>query len=140
MTNQSHAPTPDPWAQHRRIAAEWQEMGRGVDRRTQVARMESVRASRAKALSEARIRGAVDRAVREVLRAPEFGETVTQLTGGTLSSDAPEPPAKPLHEMDPEEWRAHAARFGPQAFARQPRRPMSIGELVAGRYEGDSEA
>jgi hypothetical protein len=108
--------------------------------------MEAVRADRAKALSVARIRAAVGRAVRERLRSPEFSETVARLTGGTVRSgaaiteSAPEVLAKPLHEMDPEEWRAHAVQCGPQAFARQPRRPMTIGELVAGRYEGDSEA
>lgn len=133
MSSQPHSLYPEPWAQARRISEEWKEAGRdGADRQTQIARVKAARARRAAVVSEARLRATVDTAVREALARPEVAEALDQLAPAAV-----QPPSKPLHEMNPEEWRSHAAQHGPQAFARQPRRPMTIGELVAGRHGGD---
>lgn len=144
MTSQSHPSPPDPWAQARRIAAVWEEAGRGVDRPTQVARVLAARAAKAAALSEARIKAAVDKAVQETLARPEFAEAVGRLTetedaasAAPAVSAAPALPEKPLHEMTPEEWGAHREAYWVDRLPKL-RRPMTIGELTAGQY--DSEA
>ncbi|MFJ9903929.1 hypothetical protein ACIRVK_13660 [Streptomyces sp. NPDC101152] len=127
----------DPWAQARRIAAEWEAAGRGVDRRTQVARVREARARRADAITEARIRNAVDKAVTEALAKLSTGAPVTE-----SAPPAPDPvtevapPSKPLWEMSSEEWQQHTAQHW--AGRLQPRpRPMTISELIAGRYDTD---
>jgi hypothetical protein len=129
---------PDPWAQARRIAAEWQEARRdGADRQTQIARVKAARARRAAALSEARIKTAVDKAVREALAQPEFAETVDQLTQAAAPvQTVPQAPEKPLYEMTEEEWHAHRLSYWAGRLPDHSR-PMTIGDLVAGRYDGD---
>lgn len=140
MTNQSQPSVPDPWAQAERIAAQWEEAGRGVDRPTQVARVRAARAARAAALSEARLKVAVDKAVREALARPEFAEAVDGLTGTAVTPPtAPVPPDRPLHELTAEEWRTHAQETWAQRLP-QIRRPMTVSELIADRYEDDGEA
>ncbi|TKA11748.1 hypothetical protein [Actinacidiphila oryziradicis] len=144
MTDQYPQPQPDPWAQSRRIAEQWKEMGRGVDRPTQVARIKAARLARAKVATEAeetRLRAVVDRAVAAAVA--EALKNVPQ-AAAALAEAAPEVPAAPavpekaLHEMGPEEWRDYALQYGPHP--RQRRRPMTVSELVAGRYEDDGEA
>ncbi|NUR02554.1 MAG: hypothetical protein HOY79_40280 [Streptomyces sp.] len=73
---------------------------------------------------EARLRAVVDEAVKKAV-----GEVVEN--GGA---------AKPLHEMTSEEWRAHARGVWEAAGMPQARRPMTINEWIAGRYEDDGEA
>ncbi|MEY2243189.1 hypothetical protein AB8A21_09635 [Streptomyces sp. BF23-18] len=137
MTDQSRSSTPDPWAQARRIAEEWREAGRGVDRRTQVARVLAARARRAEAVSEARIQRAVDKAVREALAGPEFAESLSHLTQASEpAAPVPSVPDKPLHEMTSEEWDAHRRGYWEAAMPTHSR-PMTIGDLAAGRYHGD---
>lgn len=140
MSNTSQPAVPDPWAQARRIAAEWQEARRdGADRPTQVARVRAARAARATRMQESRIKAAVDKAVREALARPEFGQAVDRLTEAVEAVPAAAPPAvpgKPLHEMTLEEWRVQGRTYweGREAV---PYRPLTIGELTAGRYDGD---
>ncbi|MFI2202663.1 hypothetical protein ACH47Z_18160 [Streptomyces sp. NPDC020192] len=144
MSNASQPAVPEPWAQARRIAAEWEEAGRGVDRPTQVARVKAARAARVWAAQESRLKAAVDKAVREALARPEFGQAVDRLAEST-QPEAPAPssaavpaavPERPLHEMTLEELRAHSRVYWD---GRQPApyRPLTIGELTAGRYDGD---
>lgn len=145
-------PTPNPWAQSRRIAEQWKEMGRGVDRPTQVARIKAARLARAQVTTEAeetRLRAVVDRAV--AVAVAEALKNVPQ-AAAALAEAAPEVPAaaaepeKPLHEMTTEELHAASAAAwgqhgsGMRSPAWQQRRPMTVGELVAGRYEDDGEA
>jgi hypothetical protein len=140
MTNQPRLPYPDPWAQGRRIVEEWKQAGRdGADRRTQIARVEAARARRAAARSESRIKAAVDEAVREALARPEFAESLGQLASSAASA-APVPPVpeKPLHEMTAEEWDAHRQSYWAGRLPNHSR-PMTIGDLIAGRY-GEDEA
>jgi len=91
---------------------------------------------------ESQLRAVIGNAIGEALRkqlptaVAQFTETVTT---APLTESAPDVPAKPLHKMDPEEWRMHAAQYWPQTPARS-RRPMTIGELVKGQYEGDGAA
>lgn len=97
-------------------------MGRGVDRRTQVARMEAVRSARAKGIAEARaarLQGVIDAAIAEALKnLPQVGAPVQEAAPSAPA--LPPAPTKPLHEMDAEEWRAFAAQYWPQASARRP--------------------
>ncbi|WP_089105483.1 hypothetical protein [Streptomyces hyaluromycini] len=138
MTNQPRSPYPNPWAQARRIAEEWEEAGRdGADRQTQIARVKAARARRAAALSEARIKAAVDKAVRETLAAPGFAESLGQLAQAAVPAQAaPQVPEKPLHEMTAEEWDAHRQAYWADRLPNHSR-PMTISDLVGGRYEGD---
>ncbi|MDU8998205.1 hypothetical protein [Streptomyces mirabilis] len=145
MTSQSHPSPPDPWAQSRRIAAVWAEAGRGVDRPTQVARVLAARAAKAEVLKEARLKAAVDKAVREALARPAVAEAVGRLAeaegaapAAPTAPAAPAVPEKPLHEMTPEEWSAHRQAYWVDRLPNQSR-PMTIGELIAGQY-GDGEA
>lgn len=104
------------------------------------ARRQAVRAARSRAAvqtREAQLRAVVDKAVCEALARPEFGQAVDRLTESVQPEAAPpEAPERPLHEMTLEEWRAHSRSYwdGRQAA---PYRPMTIGELMAGRYDGD---
>lgn len=72
---------------------------------------------------EARLRAAVDEAVRQ---------SVGQVAENGWA-------AKPLHEMTAEEWRAHTRGLW-ESHLPQARRPMTIKEWIAGRYEDDGEA
>lgn len=138
MSDQSNQSPFDPWAQARRIAAVWEEAGRGVDRPTQVARVLAARAAKAAALSEARIKAAVDKAVQEALRRPEFTEAVGRLVETTDAvPSAPAVPEKPLYEMTPEEWGAYRQAYWGDRLPKQLPPPMTIGDLVAGQYGGD---
>jgi hypothetical protein len=139
MTNQ-----PDPWAQARRISAEWEEARRdGADRPTVVSRVKAARARRAAAMSEARIKDAVTKAVREALASPEFAESVDQYTQAAPPASAPGPavpqvPDKPLHEMTPEQWDAHRRAYW-QAAMPDRTRILTLGDLM-GRPAGGDEA
>jgi len=73
-------------------------------------------------LREARLCAVVDEAVREAV-----GRVMEN--GGA---------AKPLHEMTAEEWRAHTRGLWESRLP-QARRPMTIKEWIAGRYEDDGE-
>ncbi|WP_405884210.1 hypothetical protein OG747_39930 [Streptomyces sp. NBC_01384] len=145
MTDKSHPSPPDPWAQARRIAAAWQEMGRGVDRRTQVARMEAVRATRTKGVAEARtvrLQEVIDKAVAEALQNLRQGAAAVSESTPDVP-EAPAVPEKPFHEMTTEEFRAAATTAWGRRGAsmrspgRQSRRPMTISELIAGQYGED---
>ncbi|MFC9631412.1 hypothetical protein ACFTY8_19475 [Streptomyces mirabilis] len=141
MTSQSHPSPPDPWAQSRRIAAEWREMGRGVDRRTQVARMESVRAARAKAVAETRetrrreaLEEAIAKGIAEALKdlpraAASLFETAPDVPV------APAVPEKALHEMTTEEWDARRQAYWGDRLPNHSR-PITIGDLVTGQHGG----
>ncbi|MFK0154623.1 hypothetical protein ACIQVK_21430 [Streptomyces sp. NPDC090493] len=139
MSNQPHSSYPDPWAQARRIAEEWEAAGRdGADRPTQIARVKAARARRAAALSEARIKAAVDKAVREALASPEVAETISDrfAASAEVYNDPHLAPAKPLHTMTNEEWHEHGKTYW-ESHQPAPYRPLTIGELTAGRYDGD---
>ncbi|MET7781505.1 hypothetical protein ABZU94_07235 [Streptomyces mirabilis] len=145
MTNQPCSSYPDPWAQARRIAEQWEEAGRGVDRPTQVARVKAARARRAAVVSEARIKAAVDTAVQEELRRvlPQVAPLITEVAPQQRSPIAeeasppgvPPVPDKPLHEMTAEEWDAHRRSFW-QAAMPSRARTLTISDLT-GRYAED---
>lgn len=138
MTNPSRPSVPDPWAQARRIAAEWEAAGRGVDRATQVARVREARARRTAAMSESRIKAAVDKAVSEALAKPKFAESVDQLAQAAAPvSVAAQAPEKLLHEMAAEEWEAQRLAYWGGKLTPL-RRPMTLGELTRGRYDGEA--
>lgn len=135
MTNQPRSSYPDPWALARRIAEEWKTAGRdGADRATQVARVKTARARRVAAVSEARIKAAVDRAVRDALAQPEFAESLDQL--GPAAAPVPPVPGKPLHEMTAEEWDAHRRMYWQAAMPDHPR-TLTIGDLMDVPAGGD---
>ncbi|MBW8796377.1 MAG: hypothetical protein JF597_23100 [Streptomyces sp.] len=88
-------------------------------------------------MSESRIKAAVDRGVREALASPEFAESVDQYTQATTPMpEAPQAPAKPLHEMSPEEWDAHRRTYWEAAMPTRSR-TLTISDLIGRRYDGD---
>jgi hypothetical protein len=100
---------------------------------------------------ETRLRASVDKAVTEALKKlpqmiAELSETAPAAPPPPVLTPPPVVPAQPFHDMTPEEFRSVADQVWSQQGAAmrspawQQRRPMTVSELIAGRYEDDGEA